>query len=356
MSGGTLMFKFILSTLLQMKDDAHIGDILKAKFGLYKDFHTQLYTCAREFGFMEWEFITKTTSTLLLPTGIAVVILLICRLLYLEFEKYVLEKEKASNQDNSDPKKENKTQKAKQIPLEAEVDESLEPTKPMAALLYHLFQLSAFAVIAIFIMRLKLFFTPHVCLMTALLASKEVFSFLKPLHRQGIAVLVLALMSVQGLSNLQQQWSIEGEFNNADHEQLIMWIQNQTPPNAVFAGSMPVTASIKLSAERPIVNHPHYEDAGLRERTHRVYQIYSRKSPNVVHSTLRSLGVDYVILEDTWCQQRSREGCSMGEVWDLEDEENRGKNLFCASARQSVPKPFKKAFENDAYLVLRVSH
>ena len=94
----------------------------------------------------------------------------------------------------------------------------------------------------------------------------------------------------------------------------------------------------------------------LRERTHCVYQIYSRKPPVVVHSTLTSLGVDYVIIEDTWCHQRSREGCSMGEVWDLEDEKNRGNSLFCEVARRGVPKPFKKAFENDAYLVLRVPH
>ncbi|KAK2095845.1 hypothetical protein P7K49_024879 [Saguinus oedipus] len=71
-------------------------------------------------------------------------------------------------------------------------------------------------------------------------------------------------MSIQGSANLQTQWNIVGEFSNLPQEELIEWIKYSTKPDAVFAGAMPTMASVKLSALRPIVNHPHYEDAGLR--------------------------------------------------------------------------------------------
>lgn len=69
---------------------------------------------------------------------------------------------------------------------------------------------------------------------------------------------------MQGIKNLQQQHNIVGEYSNPTMEHMFNWISRNTPPTAVFAGSMPTMANLKLSTKRPIVNHPHYEDAGLR--------------------------------------------------------------------------------------------
>ncbi|KAK7084069.1 hypothetical protein SK128_003706 [Halocaridina rubra] len=58
------------------------------------------------------------------------------------------------------------------------------------------------------------------------------------------------------------------EFWDPDTVELMEWINHYTPPDVVFAGSMQLLASVKLCTGRHIANHPHYEDAWLRHRTH----------------------------------------------------------------------------------------
>uniref|UniRef100_A0A8C6U8Z4 Dpy-19-like 1, like (H. sapiens) n=1 Tax=Neogobius melanostomus TaxID=47308 RepID=A0A8C6U8Z4_9GOBI len=222
-------------------------------------------------------------------------------------------------------------------------------------LVYHSLQLVAFTVLALLIMRLKLFLTPHMCIMASLICSRQLFCwFGEKLKQQMTVFCVLALMAVQGVSNLQSQWGIIGEFSNLPQEELLDWIQDNTQPTAVFAGAMPTMASVKLSTGRPIVNHPHYEDSGLRERTMLVYSMYSRMSGETVKNNLMKLKVDYFVLEDSWCTRRTRPGCSMPEIWDIEDPENVGKVPLCTQISRNSHPHFTTVFANDVYKVLRV--
>ena len=58
----------------------------------------------------------------------------------------------------------------------------------------------------------------------------------------------------------------EGERTNCPSifSPQVLWINESTNERAVFAGAMPTMAAVKLTTGRPIVNHPHYEDAGIR--------------------------------------------------------------------------------------------
>ncbi|KAJ7415798.1 hypothetical protein WISP_75859 [Willisornis vidua] len=169
-----------------------------------------------------------------------------------------------------------------------------------------------------------------------------------------LGVFKAALMAIEGSTNLQTQWNIMGEFSNLPQEELLEWIKVNTRQDAVFAGAMPTMASVKLSTLRPVVNHPHYEDAGLRARTKVVYSMYSRKPANQVKRELIELGVNYYILEESLCVSRKKPGCSMPEIWDVEDPANRGKIPLCTLMSQNSRPYFITVFENSNYRVLKI--
>ncbi|XP_072179170.1 protein C-mannosyl-transferase DPY19L1-like [Diadema setosum] len=344
--GGVFTIKLVLSTLLQTEDDAHIANLFRSKFSDYKDFHTMLYTCAAEFDYMQTATLVKFSQTLLLPSAVVAVLVLAYHL----FREFLQPSVQGGQGISENLTNGQSISAIKDPPHQEEIR-----CKPHAELVYHLFQLLAFLVMAVLIMRLKVFFSPHLCIISSLLASKQVFRFLKraDYHQAGV-VLLLALMSIQGVANLRHQWNISGDFSNAPQEELLEWIMANTPQDAVFAGPMPTMASVKLSTERRIANHPHYEDAGLRARTKLVYAMFSRKSAKEVHLGYKSLGVQYAIMEHSWCVRRSKLGCSMPEIWDIEDPENANKKPLCIRLQESHSPYFTPLFNNGVYTVLKV--
>ena len=271
-----VIIKIGISKAFNVSDDAHIFEILKSKFTNFSTFDTLLYTCAVEFDFLGWEMPLKTSQTLLLPSAVVGCVLVVsqycCWLLWRRTEG---------------------------------------PCDP--APLYNLLQTLAYAVMAVLIMRLKLFLTPHLCLMAGLLASSKIVPWFKSreIHLTAL-VLLVALMSYQGVENIKEQRQIMGEYQNVALEELIDWINQNLPQSAVLAGPMPTMANILLSTRRPIVNHPHYEDTGIRDRTRKVYQIFSRKSKEEVHKTLVNLKVEYLVLHSSWCLSIGKEGRGAG--------------------------------------------
>uniref|UniRef100_W5M3K2 Dpy-19-like 1, like (H. sapiens) n=1 Tax=Lepisosteus oculatus TaxID=7918 RepID=W5M3K2_LEPOC len=331
---STVILKSLASAVLGAADDAHISSLIKSKFTSYKDFDTMMYTCAAEFDFMEKETPLRYIKTLLFPVNLLVFAVITGN----DIEDFIC------------PMKSHKVDKKwpQLISRTAQI--------PNGELVYHLLQLIAFTVLAILIMRLKLFLTPHMCIMASLICSRQLFSWAGQKYRHQLLVFgILSIMAVQGVANLQSQWSIMGEFSNLPQEELLEWIKANSRSNAVFAGAMPTMASVKLSAMRPVVNHPHYEDAGLRQRTKLVYAMYSRKPAEEVRANLVKLGVDYFILEDSWCTRRSRPGCSMPEIWDVEDPRNAGKIPLCTLLGRDSRPHFITVFQNNIYKVLKVS-
>ena len=51
---------------------------------------------------------------------------------------------------------------------------------------------------------------------------------------------------------------------------LFEYFSENTKPNDSFTGSMQLLAGVKLCTDRPITNHPHYENKFLRQRTKEV--------------------------------------------------------------------------------------
>lgn len=49
-----------------------------------------------------------------------------------------------------------------------------------------------------------------------------------------------------------------------------------------------------------------FDFCAFRERTKLVYSMYSRMSGEAVKRNLMKLGVDFFVLEDSWCTRRTR--------------------------------------------------
>lgn len=331
----TVIFKISAARILNVTDDDHIFNLLRSKFSSYRDFHTMLYTCAKEFDFLGTEMPYKCSLTLLVPSVALVALVLLWN---------TIDRIRHYNPENP--------------PKSSDPEESA--TLLDSAVVYNLFQLLAYAAMAIMIMRLKLFLTPQLCVMVSMLGNKKFLPIVRdnPNWHTAFVVGLVACMSVQGITNINQQRNIIGEYSNTDFEELIEWINATVPLKASFAGPMPVMANVLLSTRRPVINHPHYEDEGIRARTKKIYQMYSRRTPEEYYRTLQKLKANYLVISKGWCYNIHMENdCGMTDLYDIEEPKRIGSHdplcpiLF--DGRQAI-QPFQQVFKNNEYVVLKL--
>ncbi|XP_046459032.1 probable C-mannosyltransferase DPY19L1 [Daphnia pulex] len=349
----TFFLRLCVSILIGSKDDAHILNLLRSKFTSFRDFHTMLYTCAAEFDFISLSTIYRLSSTLLLPIvyiAVGSVTLYAAGIGEMTSNSGACQKRTVASLPMK--KQRESRRDLKEIPK----SEIPSPRKVDAAVQYNILQLIAFIIMAAIIMRLKLFMSPHLCIMASLVASKKYMFFVKgKLMHLALLAALLSGMSYAGLRNLKEQRSIVGEYSNPALEDLVNWIQKETPrEEAAFAGPMPIMASILLTTQRPIINHPHYEYADLRERTKIVYRAFGRGTVAELYRSLVDLKVTYFVLQDHWCYGESRPGCSMLNIWDIEEPHRKDLNPLCSILFEGNPSPLQRVFSNEIYVVLRV--
>lgn len=109
-----------------------------------------------------------------------------------------------------------------------------------------------------------------------------------------------------------------GEFHSFELEHLMNWINHNTNPNDAFVGPMPTMANVKLSTNRPIIIHPHYEDVALRNRTKYIYSyMYGLLSPEHFYNLVKyDFNATYVLIEEHFCLRypTGKPHCAMREV------------------------------------------
>lgn len=170
--------RFMRSTMIDYDDYHHIYNLLRSKLLGFKDFHTMLYTCSPEFDFLPYDTYEIIVKTFLLPTAILAGFLAI----YYWYRGF----------------------KLKGYP------ECIEP-----GIAYNGLQTGAFIVMAFLVMRLKLFMTPHLCIIAGMAFSRKYLAVvgIKREHvRITLFITLVAIMTYHGAQRVQEERQFYGEL------------------------------------------------------------------------------------------------------------------------------------------------
>ncbi|CEF67402.1 Dpy-19 family-containing protein [Strongyloides ratti] len=266
---------------LNITEDTHIWTFVKAKLGFsYEDvtFETALYLCHGAFANLDKEFFDRTIKSGIMPLYILSIIIEI----YILINNFI----KNNNYINNNN----------------------------IGRIFLIIQSIPTAIMALTTLRMKYIWFPQIAII-----SSDSFKKIIP-YMGKISTHIIILSIAGGLFYLQYQ-TYERQMNNLqefydpDTVDLMLWI-GTTKRVSSFTGSMQLMAGVKACVGRNILNHPHFEDKWIRERTKKLYSIYGRYSIKKVHKIMIEEKADYIIIEDSICFAEST-GCSTNDIVDM---------------------------------------
>ena len=123
---------------------------------------------------------------------------------------------------------------------------------------------------------------------------------------------------------------------------------------------MPLQANLKLSTNRPIVTHPHYEDIGLRRRVKNLYtHLYGYRPIEELHSILKNnLKAKYLITEKHFCisYPPGKPECGMARIAHIDLTKSTDQQACALLIKQSeaIKNYFLKVFELNNVIIFKI--
>lgn len=171
-----------------------------------------------------------------------------------------------------------------------------------------------------------------------------------------VLILFCVLLSLN-LGAFRARLAHEREFRHPQLGELLEWIGTTAPRYAVFAAEMALTSQIALVTDRPVTNHPHYENAWMREKTARLYRVFLCDSEFEIARMLANLTaanrnppINYLVIATGACLQSDKI-----QLTSENTDKCLQKDKFCELALQGkFSKYFRREFHNQAYSVFAV--
>ncbi|XP_061521649.1 probable C-mannosyltransferase DPY19L4 [Phycodurus eques] len=358
-----ITFHYFIKNVVPVSEGQFVWKFLEVKFGLNttNDFVSNFLVCQESLRSPGPDLFLRLTRTSVLPFYLLVLAVCVASALQAVCTRLSVQP----------------TQSGERRPEDGHVGERPE-------VVYHVFHTLIFGGLTLLFDGMKYFWTPYVCAFAAFgVCSPDlwmtVFRWLrvKSVHPVVLSlILSIAVPTIIGFSlwreycpRILADLSELQELYDPDAAELIVWIRTRLPAAAVFAGSPQLLGAVKAGTGAAVTGLPLHSDVDMLRRSEDAYQVYSMRSAEEVYKILTSRKANYVIVEESLCNQLTSErGCRVKDLLDVANGHvvhDNGETLafsrhrrFCheiKTNRSPYSNYFTRVFWNRSYHVYRVN-